>query len=78
MAKLYIARTSSYVFAEYRKDVFAPFLQSDKEFSVKKILGRINESKSLEALRELISNIKDFYFKQWLYKFLQFKHYNVA
>jgi hypothetical protein len=47
MAKLYIARTSSYVFAEYRKDVFAPFLQGDKDFSIKKILVRINESKNL-------------------------------
>jgi hypothetical protein len=44
--------------------VFAPFLQGDKDFSIKKILGRINESKNLEALRELIGNIKEFYFKQ--------------
>jgi hypothetical protein len=29
MTKLYIARTSSYIFAEYRREVFAPFLQAD-------------------------------------------------
>jgi len=58
MTKIYIARTSSYIFDEYRKEVFAPFLQSEQDFSIKKILGRINECKKIEPLRALLLNIK--------------------
>lgn len=51
LVKIYIIRTSSYVFSEMRSEVFEPFLRIDRVFNLKKVLARINESTDKNALR---------------------------
>jgi len=46
-----------------RNEVFEPFLRIEKLFNIKKVLTRINESNDKKALKELLNNIKNFYFK---------------
>lgn len=48
-----------------RNEVFEPFLRIEKSFNIKKVLTRINESNDKKALKELLNNIKNFYFKSW-------------
>ena len=41
LVKIYIIRTSSYVFSEMRTEVFEPFIKQEG-FNIKKVLSRIN------------------------------------
>jgi len=41
LVKIYIIRTSRYLFSEMRTEVFEPFLNKER-FNVKKVLVRIN------------------------------------
>ena len=41
LVKIYIIRTSSYVFSEMRTEVFEPFIKQEG-FNIKKVLFRIN------------------------------------
>lgn len=63
LVKIYIIRTSSYVFSEMRAEVFKPFMSLDRVFNIKKVLARINECNDRQPFRELLTNIKTFYFK---------------
>jgi len=62
LVKIYIIRTSSYLFSEMRTEVFEPFLRTEKRFNLKKVLSRVNESTDRKMLKQLLVNIKYFYF----------------
>jgi hypothetical protein len=65
LAKIFIARTSGYIFNQNRMEVFGPLFKQDKLFNIKKIYGKINDCQEAEPLQALILKIQEFYFRNW-------------